>query len=260
MSKSKYLSVVLSLRDRLPHNPRIHSSQPASYYSLVLKDTEVIPGQGDKTYRRMLATGGEELLALGPPDGDAALPLEDGPADDDSASFDAPNSTPTPGSKRARPEAKPKRGKKARPAPSSSSSSSSAPDSPAPRAESEPDDASFDAGGGDVRSKVTAWVEMPRGPRFKLDSYKPKGLARYKRLQVECTYHDSCIKRRSVSMKHTRVYGDLEIIAYLRAWNRLGADLDKEAHMDRRLRVPWEEVERYALSLGDTAAPILALM
>jgi len=54
-------------------------------------------------------------LALGPPDGDAALPLEDGPADDDSASFDAPNSTLTPGSKRARPEAKPKRGKKGSP-------------------------------------------------------------------------------------------------------------------------------------------------
>ena len=46
-SKRLYLQVLLTLRDRLVHNPNISSAQAQSYYTLIQMDTFAMPELGD---------------------------------------------------------------------------------------------------------------------------------------------------------------------------------------------------------------------
>ena len=93
---------------------------------------------------------------------------------------------------------------------------------------------------------------------MKLDSYKPKGKSSYTRLIVECTFHDNCQRKRGAN--RTAMHGAIEPIAYLSAWNKLGADVSKERHCARNYRVPAADVAREALSLGKRAQPVLDLL
>jgi hypothetical protein len=253
VSKGKYLNCLLALEDASVHNNSIRSDQPQSYYALVLSGTTVKAGLGDKEYRR-IASGGP-LGIEGPP---GALALKNGSSSDE---FDAPGSRAP---KRPRAVAKAKMApllalpdaEYASPPPSPSS----------PRTASS---TSVSVGGGvsDVeshdgvgRSSISGWVEMERGPRFKADAYKPQGKNKHLRLVVECTYHDGCYKKRSLSANATKDLGPLEVVGYLLAWNSLGCDLDRAEHIDRKLEVPTSEIVRYCATVGDRAEPILAIM
>ena len=78
----------------------------------------------------------------------------------------------------------------------------------------------------------------------------------YTRWIIECTHHDGCFKKRS--SVRTETFGNIEPIAYLTAWNRKGADISKEAHVDRKLKITPEMVARAVVWLGDRATFLLS--
>ena len=102
------------------------------------------------------------------------------------------------------------------------------------------------------------WLEIEKGPRLKLDKYTPKGKHPYRRWILECTHHDSCSRKRSVTL--TSIHGDVEPIAFLVAWNRKGAHVSVEEHTRRNFPVTPEEVAREVVALGNRARPALDLL
>jgi hypothetical protein len=169
------------------------------------------------------------------------------------SSFDAPGSpkhAPEASASAVAPRAK-RRKREVTDSPSASSAKSSS-SSSFPGAASDRSD-SFDgvSDGGGERSRISEWVRMEDGPRFKVDTYKPRSKKRYIRLVVECSHHDSCSKKRSVSEKQTENYGELEVVAHLLAWEEMGGVLTKAEHMDRRLRVAFADVTRHANDVGE---------
>ena len=122
----------------------------------------------------------------------------------------------------------------------SSSSSSSSSDSSASK--------SFDAAVAPARSEVKPWLEVERGPRVKLDIYKPRRKHEYRRWILKCTHHDGCARNRSVDC------------AYLIAWNRLGSTMTPDQHQERKLFISPDDVAREVVKLGNRAQPTLELL
>jgi hypothetical protein len=115
---------------------------------------------------------------------------------------------------------------------------------------------SFDVAVG--RSDVSKWMEIERGPRCKLDRYKPKHKALYSRWIVECTHHDACTRRRATTK--SGVHGAVEPIAWLIAWNRLGSEMSIEQHSARHILISPEDVAREVIAIGDRADKLLQLL
>ena len=250
-SKSLYVSTLLSLVDRLKVNNQISSNQPHTYFSLVLKDVKVEAGLGDKTYRRILdggEVGDDAALAIGDAEhGGVLCDAESGSCD-----FDAPGTSTVPRPKRRRTG-----DKRALPLDDAAPASRSSSESEAGSTDEGASRSSFDGAG--PRGEVTKWLNMENGPRFKVDRYRPKRKKEYVRVCIECTYHDGCVKKRSVSTKHVSKYGDREIIAYLMAWNTHGGDVTQAEHCSRGFLVPQADVDRFAARVGNRADHIINL-
>jgi hypothetical protein len=257
-SRRHYYQTLLSLGDRLIANEGINSDQPGSYYQLVLLDKKVECGLGDKQYKALLKhyVDGTPLLALPAPE---PLPaLEDADSD-----FDIGNGQLA----SLGPAAKVILGPKAKvapapnalldlvppapptpPAPKESSSSDSS-------SSSDADDSSFDHGG---RSAVSKYFEIPDGPRVKLDQYKSKDKGDYRRWIGACSHHKGCEKKRAVDK--CSVFGKIEPLAFLAAWDSKGASVPKEEHTRRNFIVPPEDVAVWAARLGSNCNHIIAIL
>jgi hypothetical protein len=248
VSKRKYFLVLLSLADSLLQNDTVVSNQPQSYYELVLRRQHVEVGLGNDHYKRQLEAlaNGAPMVAL-PPPGHAALAdassgddwgvagVGDKPPpkrrrladDDDDDDGDGPLALPDAPSRRS---------------PSSDNADTSG-------------SSGFGVGG---RSSISEWVQVPNGPRFKLDQYKAKKKNLYMRWVAECPHHASCEKKRSVNA--SVALGDVEHIAYLCAWAAAGLHLTKSQHTERKLKVSREAVIDWSKKLEGHCGPVLDLL
>ena len=262
--KRKYFQTLLTLSAHLTANPKIASAQPQSYYELVLRNERVEPDQGDKHYRLQLKDGSVGLLALPPPPPEFAA-IENG-SDEDFDIAMIGDAVEVVSEAVRKPEPKPDRKRKSKADPpkhadkhkscvasGSSGDASKSSSSDSSSSSSSATSHSFDVAKG--RSDVRAYIEIERGPRVKLDIYKPEGKSQYKRWILECTFHDGCDKKRSTTI--APLHGPVEPIAYLVAWNKKGFDLTREQHQARRFYVSPEEVAQAVVSLGDRAQPLL---
>ena len=271
-SKLRYFQTLLALGDLLTTNPIISSEQPQSYYELVIRGVKCDADSGDKAYRNQLKQlYGKKIPALPAPDPDFdVFAVEDG----DDCEFDVAGSDDDAAEclvakRAARPKAK-QRAKRATlaikdganaPAASASQSSSSSSSSSSPSSTSGSGSASsaksFDVAKGRAEG-TSKWMEIERGPRIKLDVFKPRNKAKYFRWQLECTHHDGCTRKRSTAK--TSIHGNVEPIAWLLAWNADGAGISIEQHSARNFPISPEAVARQVVKLGDRAVPVLALL
>lgn len=263
------LYLFLSEEAILSLSPAVRSDQPQTYYRLLCLGQRCEPNLGNKHYVGQLKILDEELdeeqLALLAPPPPEPHPAPR-PARPRPALMDADDGFEIAGRRPMLPKsaAKPKLGPKPAPKPapkraadaledgkavdsgksspssgsSSSSSSSSSSDSDS--------DGSFEHGGG--RSKVSKLTPMIGGAKFKVDEYKPKGKKSYKRFILRCTHHVTCERKRMVGK--TGKHGRIEPLAFLAAWNELGAGVSSEVHRKRNFKVPAEKVDEWVVRLG----------
>jgi hypothetical protein len=257
-SKKLYFQTLLKLEDYLHHNPSIHSDQPISYFKCVMQQMPIEANLGDEWYKQRLLLPQDAMLALPAPPAPEAL--ADGSSSD--GGFDVVGGTAPAAKVRVRRAPRvaveaivpfgvvPLHAPPPPPPPDESSSSSSS------ASGEDSHDSEFDVVG---RSKVSEWfVLVPDGPRIKMDSYKPGGKRRYNRYIAKCTHHEGgCTKKRNCNLKIR--YGPCEPVAYLHAWNAMGAACSAAEHTVRGLVVPQAEVARFIGKIGDKAKPLLDL-
>jgi hypothetical protein len=250
LSKRKYFLVLLSLADSLVQNDTVVSNQPQSYYELVLRQQHVEGGLGNDYYKRQLdaLANGAPMPALPPPPvhtaladassgddwglgGDNPSPKRRRLGDDDDDDDDDDDGGPL-----------------------------AVPDAPSRRSSSGKNDDASDSSGFGVggRSSISEWVQLPNGPRFKLDQYKAKKKNLYMRWVAECPHHASCEKKRSVNA--SAAMGDVEPIAYLCAWAAAGQHLTKSQHTERKLKVNRDAVLAWSEKLEGHCGPVLDLL
>ena len=80
--------------------------------------------------------------------------------------------------------------------------------------------------------------------KLKIDQYQPKTKNAYKRWLLKCSHHRACEKKRSLAL--TRTWGSVEPVAFLAAWNEMGATMDREQHKLRSTNPSGEDVARFA--------------
>ena len=80
---------------------------------------------------------------------------------------------------------------------------------------------------------------LPDGTVYRIDTYKPRGKAPYQRYIATCLHHTHCERKKSTSLWTVAAQ---EPLAYLMAWNKMGADLTKEQHSERKRHPPQAEV------------------
>ena len=90
---------------------------------------------------------------------------------------------------------------------------------------------------------------------IKLDEYKPRGKAKYKRFILKCAHHAACSKKRSAAS--TLNHGPVEPIAYSYAWNAAGGSCTQAVHAARNFKVPVDEVSRWVVNIGDSAKELI---
>ena len=250
LSRKFYFQSLICLERILPICGNMHSNQPATYYQLALRGEAVIPNQGDKEYRKLLAIlDGVDVRDVDPP----VLALKDAFDDFDvcekkdiapkkkamrktvvatEAAIPLPLPAPAPGGD------PPKSSSSRSSSPSSSSSSSLSQPPAAPPCEdfdpAEPDEA--------PRSMVSEWVEV-EVVQIKLDKYKPRGKPMYMRFICACPEPEhGRVCERKKSTKTVGALGDLESIAYLIAWAHMGAKSKLASHRARNFKVPFQTV------------------
>jgi hypothetical protein len=70
----------------------------------------------------------------------------------------------------------------------------------------------------------------------------------YYRKMVSCPHHAKCRRKRNVSTRHTKHFGEMEVFGYMGVWLKAGACLTKEEHRDFKPQVL--QVEQYLRSKG----------
>ena len=80
------------------------------------------------------------------------------------------------------------------------------------------------------RSTISSTLVLPCGVQVRLEEYKPRGKNAYKRWIGKCTFHFNCSRKRTASSCE---HGPLEPLAYVSAWNELGAHLSRDEHVRR---------------------------
>ena len=266
-SSKTYFQALLNIKPILEKNTTMHSNEVQAYYELVMKGETVERGTSAKECRKRMTILDAPAAAVAMKDSDdlatvvgVALPepLEESPprvaiadvASDDEFCVSGGACPATrveekkPARKRARGAGGRGRGRgsgdppvivpPALPEPPSSSSDSSSSSNSNSSSSSRSDS---DSGSSDefaVSGVVKGWIDVPFGPSFKEDAYTPRKGVHYQRWIVRCTHHGgNCMKKRNQTQ--TKNFGDAEPLAFLYAWNDMGATMTKEAHCKRGL-------------------------
>jgi hypothetical protein len=263
-SKRKYFQVLLKLCDVLSRNDSVRSDQPQSYFDLLLRGESALPCLGDKHYKALLNRDAAQAISSQGPaallDNPFTRPLANSCAVDFDIEICGASTGVLPRQLDAG-EVALEDGKVDATQIEGQTLQSHVAGLVGPRASSGGLDSSSSssslASSGDESIEVHAlggdrfeWFQVPSGPRIRLDKYKPKLAAEYKRWVARCEFHGAtCNKKRSLAI--TSTHGRLEPIAFLAAWNEMGATLDAAAHRKRGFQPPLDRVAHWASSLGD---------
>ena len=101
-----------------------------------------------------------------------------------------------------------------------------------------------------VVDKAKDSFRIPNGPSVKADIYTPLGKNEYRRFIAKCSHHKCCFKKRSFAQ--CRLHGRIEPVAFLAAWNDLGATMSEAEHQARGLKPEPIAIRTWATELGPT--------
>ena len=276
-----YLQCLLRYQEVLSINNPMPSDQPQSYYFACLKGIATEPGLGNQMYLRILRGDGGDMPALEDGDGGEDVPALPGidivGGGSDSSGFGiagggppvaplpGPPVGPSPSPERELdpsglgppplppPPRAPRRRRPRRRGRGEASGSSAGSSHPPPEHLS----SSSSSSNSDLASSTMDFVgtrrgddmQVPGGPVIRRESYQQRRAGAYDAYVADCTHHGGGCHR-SRGTRFTGLHGEIEPLAYLCAWNDLGAACSRPQHTLRTTQPSRVAVAEWAARSG----------